>query len=232
MLIGTMNCITPAGFCLDALCVWVDEERHAGPMHMAIDEILLSVDAPTLRTYRWPEPWVSIGTTVSAGEATKFASGRPWVRRWTGGGMVEHGRDLTIALAIPAMAYNAKIPPRSLYEAVHSAALAALADARPDLRMAVAADFAEGVRCFESPVCGDVMHQDTKILGGALRRTRSGVLYQGSLQVSAVPDDFARRMAAGIASDIIAWQPEDDFYNAARLVAEQYRSDDWANKRP
>ncbi len=232
MLDAIMTCSEPADFHLDTLRVWVDEASHAGPMHMAVDELLLSENAPTLRTYRWPEPWVSVGTTVSATSATKFAGARPWVRRWTGGGMVEHGRDLTIALAIPAAAYGAKISSRSLYESVHAAASTALVDAFPEIRMAAAADFADGARCFESPVCGDVMHRNSKILGGALRRTRAGVLYQGSLQVSPIPGGFALRMAAGMASDIIPWQPGDGLYDAARRVAEHYRSDDWANKRP
>jgi hypothetical protein len=45
--------------------------------------------------------------------------------------------------------------------------------------------------CFNEPVGFDLLEGDRKVLGGALRWTRAGALYQGSLQVkiSAVQEE-------------------------------------------
>ena len=67
---------------------------------MAVDEALLRhVQTPLLRIYGWETACVSIGYFQ---KATVAPSDRPFVRRYTGGGLVEHGRDLTYTLVLPA----------------------------------------------------------------------------------------------------------------------------------
>jgi len=56
-----------------------------------------------------------------------------------------------------------------------------------------------GPVCFESPVAFDLIAGASKICGGALRRSKAGVLYQGSLHLpGAVPAEIANSLAAEV----------------------------------
>ena len=74
----------------------LDEEPHDGAMNMALDEVLLrGVEVVTLRIYRWKRRAISFGYFGKVVDAEVFGGGREMVRRWTGGGRVEHGAELT-----------------------------------------------------------------------------------------------------------------------------------------
>src|SRR5277367_1833538 len=66
--------------------------------NMAIDEALLrEVREPVLRIYEWNVPAVSLGYFQPAA----LAGDRPFIRRYTGGGLVDHARDVTYTLVVP-----------------------------------------------------------------------------------------------------------------------------------
>jgi lipoate-protein ligase A len=66
--------------------------------NMAIDEALLrEVLEPVLRIYEWNVPAVSLGYFQPAA----LAGDRPFVRRYTGGGLVDHARDITYTIVVP-----------------------------------------------------------------------------------------------------------------------------------
>ena len=72
-------------------------------MNMAIDEALLeSATIPTIRFYRWNSPALSFGYFGTFSDVAIYAAERDLVRRWTGGGIVLHGDDLTYSIIIPA----------------------------------------------------------------------------------------------------------------------------------
>jgi lipoate-protein ligase A len=221
-----------ANFRLERLLVWNDIAGRVAPEHMAFDEWMLGQQSPCLRAYRWNHAAVSVGTMASAQAAVSFAGERPWVRRWTGGGIVEHGSDLTIALALPADALTWELDARAVYGWIHRAAEKALRPIISAVRAADAQDFINGPQCFESPVCSDLMLGDAKILGGALRRSRAGILYQGSLQRVLPPDDFLPLMAANLADNCVVWRPDLDAESAAKSLARsRYASDNWKFRR-
>ena len=73
------------------LQLWLDPVARPGPEAMAVDEWLLGeVQVPLLRIYRWQGEWGSLGYFGSLSEAQKNFPGLQWVRRWTGGGTVDH----------------------------------------------------------------------------------------------------------------------------------------------
>lgn len=174
---------------------------------MALDAALLLDEAapPRLRFYRWDAPaltfgyaqhWRDIVPLLPGGDPTRAA------RRPTGGGIVFHGGDLTFTAAFPAPpVWN----PSRLYADLHARLHRALADAGHPavLLRAPPPPAATGpMQCFASPVPMDLATPDgkSKILGGALRRIRSRVLYQGSLRLSpALPDTPALRDALAAA---------------------------------
>ena len=69
---------------------------HSAAMNMAIDEALLETAVvPTIRFYRWGSPALSFGYFGKFSDVAIYAAERDLVRRWTGGGIVFHGDDLT-----------------------------------------------------------------------------------------------------------------------------------------
>lgn len=55
------------------------------------------------------------------------------------------------------------------------------------MRLVLPEDCREGAACFQSPVPLDIVLDGIKICGGALRRSKAGVLYQGSLRLRNIP---------------------------------------------
>ena len=85
---------------LPQLQLWLDPVQSDGPENMALDQWLAETcDAPVLRRYRWTPGGGSFGYCVKTADLP--ASGLKWVRRWTGGGIVDHRADWTYTLFVP-----------------------------------------------------------------------------------------------------------------------------------
>ena len=189
---------------------WMNDPVPRGAaLNMAIDETLLAgsmIDGlPLLRVYRWDQPTVSIGYFERMEPARQAFPARQMVRRWTGGGIVEHGSDLTYSLLVP----RALIPPEwragVAYQHIHRAVALALKAAGLEhitFASGQAADRSSTTsmpshECFESPVAYDVMLAGQKIAGAAQRRTRYGLLHQGSVRGHDENDFRARQFGPG-----------------------------------
>src|ERR1700716_1404298 len=86
---------------LGELHVYDDREPKSAALNMAVDEALLAeVPAPTLRFYRWRQPSLSFGYFGLYAEVASQSNEREIVRRWTGGGIVPHGGDVTYSVII------------------------------------------------------------------------------------------------------------------------------------
>ena len=206
----------------------LDPEPHDAALNMAIDETLLRVASrPTLRIYRWARPAVSFGYFGKWSDAVAAGPGREIVRRWTGGGIVPHGEDLTFSLIVPRAHPVAALPPRESYRVIHECVARALGNAS----LAAVASLQSSAACFENPVQNDVLIADRKVAGGAQRRTKCGLLHQGSIQnitsiallAPALRREFSsRRSALPLALEIqIA---------AALLSQERYATDEWTRR--
>ena len=96
-----------------------DRNFRSAAMNMAIDEALLETTTiATIRFYRWDHPALSFGYFGKLADVAAY-SDRDCVRRWTGGGIVLHGDDLTYSLVIPAAHPAFAESPMSVYENVH-----------------------------------------------------------------------------------------------------------------
>ena len=206
------------------LLFWNDAMPRTPAGQMACDEALLgAAPLPVLRLYRWKQKAATFGYAQRLADVQKTTGGIPLARRWTGGGIVFHGEDLTIALAVPASA--SPPPPRSLYSLIHSAILGAVLNSIPAARLAAPSETIDGPACFSAPAVDDILAGSEKILGGAIRRTRSGTLYQGSLQSAEItPETLAQSLAAEV--EVFA-DPSAVESQAARLAAEKYSTPAW-----
>ena len=108
--------------------VYNDFTPRSAAMNMAIDEALLdSVAVPSIRFYRWQSPALSFGYFGKFADVAEYATERDLVRRWTGGGIVFHGEDLTYSIIIPGTEPAFGESPKSIYEKIHCALRDALA---------------------------------------------------------------------------------------------------------
>lgn len=195
---------------------WIDTAARDTAGQMAVDEVLLRdrmVD-PVLRVYRWSEPALTIGYFEDAGKARlQTASGRvPLVRRFTGGGAVLHGEDLPYSIIIPKAICDSVFGSdrAASYRVIHQALVRTLEEfGVSDLALATNDSTRTGAPCFVSPVGEDLIQTRTgkKIAGAGQRRTREGMVHQGSIDLCGHEIDrdlFGERFAAQLAEKVHA----------------------------
>lgn len=242
--------------------MYSDNAPRSAAMNMAIDEALLeSAAAPAIRFYRWESPALSFGYFGRFADVADNASERDLVRRWTGGGIVFHGEDLTYSIVIPAGDPAFGESSMSIYERIHGALGRVLAASgqRAELS-AIAAPKAFGVGtirdrsirsseitgrelnatvtdrrcsdCFANPVQADVMIDGRKVAGAAQRRTRGGLLQQGSVQYVDLGNGLAERFVQALSANCMERKIADEVLNRAwELARQKYGSDAWLWRR-
>lgn len=151
---------------------------------MALDEWLMSQvgEGPILRIYEWEGDWVSLGCFQSLAEAKRiFGDEVSYVRRWTGGGIVDHRGDRTYTLAISRVEEAASLRGGESYCAIHRAVAACLRANGAGGELAGKDSGGGSAACFENPVQWDILDGGQKVAGAGQRRSREGILHQGSV---------------------------------------------------
>ena len=216
----------------DELIELSDPEPHDAALNMAIDEVLLrTATRPVLRLYRWIRPAVSFGYFGSYEEVSEQWRDQEFVRRWTGGGVVPHGADLTYTLVVPAASSFFKVSARESYRLIHERIAAAAIFSGRRIEIAANAEPKISTACFENPAQHDLLSAGQKIAGAAQRRTREGLLHQGSIQdpllaqllPTQLANAFAQRSELHVLSD-------DVLEAAARLSRDKYARDEWLRR--
>ncbi len=141
---------------------------------MAVDEVLLDSAAEqglaTLRFYQWSEPTLSLGyfQHYAARQSHGASRGCPAVRRQTGGGAILHDNELTYSLALPCASPLAADAVR-LYQAVHEALRACLAQSKVEVTVCAASESVAtpAFLCFQRRAVGDVLLDTAKVCGSA-----------------------------------------------------------------
>ena len=219
----------------ECLVVWLDDNPRSGPLNMAIDEALLEVSpVPVLRVYRWDGPWVSIGYFTRREDAVRAFPDRPIVRRWTGGGIVDHAYDWTYSLAIPSGQPLAALGTEASYQVIHAALADALTACGCPAALTPAPAAGSNGLCFQSPVRADVVSDGRKVAGAAQRRTRRGLLHQGSVQGIEYPSGLAWALAARLhTSPTLDTPPQADFLvaRARKLAESRYADPAWSARK-
>lgn len=223
------------------LHVWHDVSPRSAPMNMAIDETLLeTASVPTIRFYRWRSPALSFGYFGRFSDVATYAAERDLVRRWTGGGIVFHGEDLTYSIVIPATDSIFDESSIAIYEQIHRALADALNGIGTRSELVGPPHCADptpqgGVptnSCFANPVRADVMMDGRKIAGAAQRRTRRGLLQEGSIQGFAMRTDLAQIFAQSLSANCSEFEINDKISQRAQELAQQkYGTDSWLRKR-
>jgi lipoate-protein ligase A len=224
--------------------LWQDG-AHEPALNMALDEALLATAAtrarPLLRFYAWDRPAVTIGYVQRHAAAP---AGFAVVRRLTGGGVVYHDHDLTYTVVVPEGHWLTGLDRLHSYRWINRSVQAGLESCR--LAAALAADDIPGhvdrstMVCFQNATRYDVLLAGRKIAGSAQRRTRDGLLHQGSLHFGGpLPIPRARLSTALCAAfvstlnlTLLPVVPGAEVTTLAeRLVAERYATAAWNERR-
>ena len=215
------------------LDVYHDLTSRSAALNMAIDEALLEIATePSIRFYRWDQPALSFGYFGRFADVANHASERDIVRRWTGGGIVFHGDDLTYSIVIPANDSVFAESSMSIYEGIHRAVSNALLSNGENAQLVADKSPSISESCFASPVRADVLVNGRKVAGAAQRRTRRGLLQQGSIQQVDLAEDFVQRFACELSANRNRRTIDDDLLKRAREIASQkYGSEVWLQKR-
>lgn len=234
---------------LDQLTV----RSNSAAANMAADFLLLQhYPDPTRarwRHYQWHRPAVTFGYAQKIAEVRnqlgEEVSELELCRRPTGGGIVDHRNDWTYALVIPAKHDLGAARAAESYAAVHQVVANILNNqgcaailqppetiARVDTGPAV---------CFTRAEPADVIHATSgqKIAGAAQKRSKRGLLFQGSIDRSAAGsidwDQFEAEFSEALAQLLrephapCPWpEPWDEMVDA---LAEDYASEAWIERR-
>ena len=124
----------------------------------------------------------------------------PFVRRYTGGGLVEHGRDLTYTLVLPSDHSLTLAGTLPSYRAIPQGLAFALQSVGLECRLATAQPEKDHASCFLKQVPADVLDpKGNKLAGAAQRRTKQGCLHQGSILL---PGPLPSRLAEILAEKL------------------------------
>lgn len=184
----------------------IDSGVKSGEEHMAIDRFALDLllknpnTRPILRFFQWAQPTVTYGYLLDENQVAAWAKNYgpvPIVKRPSGGGAVHHKEtDMSLSLLWPRENSTLSDTPRTCYAEIHDAlrnALASFLDQEKPISLfkketpTQSCQPSESARfsvCFQEPVCNDVMMDNKKIIGGALRITKHAMLYQGHIEAS------------------------------------------------
>ena len=178
---------------------WNDKE-HPPQENMDIDVELLKHassfnSCPLIRFYSWDRPAISIGYV----QKTEIISDKKYtvVKRPTGGGVVYHDRDFTYTVVVPKSHPVADLDRVESYRVIHKAVIRAFAEfnlkgllvdtEQPKANRST-------MQCFTTPTKYDVLcelgtEKTAKFAGSAQRRTKDGILHQGSIILKASNGD-------------------------------------------
>lgn len=221
----------------ERLLLWLDPVKRPGPEAMAVDEWLLeTADQPILRVYGWLGNWGSIGYFGSLDEARAAFHGEiDWVRRWTGGGTVDHRADWTYTVVSPFEEPLTRLKGAESYRLLHDALAEALRMESIDARLSTGSEETGASLCFENPVNHDLMDPlQRKLAGAGQRRTKHGLLHQGSVAApcdATLSERRAKHLASLLAENwrIVSLEPSRE--DLLERIGKRYAASSWTTRR-
>lgn len=227
--------------------LWMDK-AHSPALNMAIDEELLfesqKFNIPFLRFYEWDTKAMSIGYIQNYSQTAK--EGYALVRRPTGGGVVFHDVDITYTVVIPSGHTIECLSREESYHIFHKIIIKALSSIGIDSQLVHDTEITkerQSVKCFTAPVKFDVAvktsDSTSKVAGAAQRRTKYGILHQGSIVLSNIKiirntliQNIIYSFKEELGIDFTSFTPDQVFFNDAETLSQtKYSLDSWNKLR-
>ena len=184
-----------------AITLWIDPVPRSGYANMAADELLSRRSESWLRIYTWERSAVSFGYFDTAAEAASiFPGAAEYIRRWTGGGIVDHRIGYTYTVTLPSVDGVMYPSADQLYLWIHGALATALQQSGVACTL-LTEDAPDGGRaCWASPVKSDIVDEaGQKLAGAGQRRYKGAVLHQGLIQQCVPAEGWPERLACALA---------------------------------
>lgn len=164
------------------------EGANCADYNMTVDWVLLNyTELPVLRFYLWAPPALSLGWSQSPDDLDREAiieDGLDVVFRPTGGRAIYHHGELTYSVIFPWGHPITQMTIMESYERISQALVAGLHN------LGIQAEFGRGERnlyknpsCFASTSRYEVLVNGKKIIGSAQRRTKKGLVQQGTILI-------------------------------------------------
>lgn len=215
---------------------------------MAADEMLCASNAAAyiLRFFSWAAPGITYGYSqrrLQVETAVRIAGSsiKDIVRRPTGGGIVFHEDDVTFSFIFPSP--ELLFEPHKTYERLHTAINRKYRECGEDFTLMSGKTESYAVNspamaCFSKPVTLDILYNNKKVLGGALRKTGTKMLYQGSFQFPGARKRQAfhkRVISSALAEEFkIEWKTahfsEEMSEELQKLATGKYRTKEWNSR--
>lgn len=210
--------------------------------NMALDEALLEnsprIAKPVLRFYGWTEPAATFGYSQHFSELESVTHLRPLVRRPTGGGLVPHDADWTYSLIFPPNHSWYALKAVESYERVHEWIRDAFQKIKVATELSPCCKKEIPGQCFVGAEKSDVLWHGRKIAGAAQRRTKSGLLIQGSVQpppISLAKADWQKAVCdvahETLGATWLEFIPETNLNSLATTLAQQKYSQPSYNQK-
>ncbi|MCF7791725.1 MAG: lipoate--protein ligase family protein [Victivallales bacterium] len=222
--------------------------KHSPYENMAIDESILEecfkIKTPILRFYGWDRKSASVGY-IQKFSAVPENLGYTVVRRPTGGGVVYHDIDMTYTVTVPKGHWIENLNRIESYHIIHKTIIKSFYslgiesslvnyDTKNENRMTT--------QCFVSPTKYDVVLNNevsSKAAGAAQRRTKHGILHQGSIvlkSIDIIKPNLKDKIIQSFSEDLCIKFEEFTLNEILKtkikeLVEKKYSSDKWNRMR-
>jgi lipoate-protein ligase A len=184
--------------------LYIDSGSAPAEVHMERDRQLLAELANMqgrcqLHCYRWQGPSATYGHFCNPHQLLNIHSLEKYrlqlAKRPTGGGLTFHDYDYAFSLLLSADHSRYMANTLDSYRDVHSIVLKAIERFVGKIPHLVPNDMTpltESCRhfCMAKPTIYDLLLDGRKVAGGAQRRTRHGILHQGTIALTMPPEDF------------------------------------------
>jgi lipoate---protein ligase len=190
----------------------LDTGRANAVENMAIDAKLLesmknqTAAQPTLHFYEWTAKSVTYGLFIEPSALLNMDQVKKeslqLAQRPTGGGVIFHLSDFAFSLLIPQTHHAYSINPLNNYAFVNELVIEVIkrfsGKAAAPYLLSNEAQIPKSSPlshfCMAKPTKFDVMLHGRKVGGGAQRRTRFGILHQGTISLSFPPESLLRNL--------------------------------------
>lgn len=153
-----------------------------------------------LHLYNWGTPCLTIGYFLQAEDHLHLKElqeeGIVIARRPTGGGISFHLTDFSFSVLIPLSDSRVSSVTKENYALVNTQVIQALLSYQkqiPSLTLS-SLEHPAGPFCMARPTIFDIMMGGKKIGGAAQRRTKKGILHQGTLSLTPVPKKILQKV--------------------------------------
>lgn len=158
----------------------VDTGKASAAENMALDEQFLKQAEPLIHFYDWEREAATYGHFTDPSELLLPDHGLDLAKRPTGGGIIFHTNDLAFSILMTACSTNTL----DNYHAINrriAQAIEAFTEGRVVPNFYTEQKVERPTFCMKAPTIYDLVVANKKVAGAAQRRTKYGLLHQGSI---------------------------------------------------